>query len=103
MTTLIKLQELQNADGAWSWYKGMPGSRSMTGYITELLVRLPLLTGQQNSADALSMQQRAFNYLHSQALQEYQNIRKAEKNGTKIDPFTGRFGRFYSLLGVSRF
>ena len=44
MTTLIKLQELQNADGAWSWYKGMPGSRSMTGYITELLVRLPLLT-----------------------------------------------------------
>ena len=101
MTTLIKLQELQNADGAWSWYKGMPGSRSMTGYITELLVRLPLLTGQQNSADALSMQQRAFNYLHSQALQEYQNIRKAEKNGTKIDNLSYPAMTYLYLIAIS--
>lgn len=84
LTALTKLKELQESDGAWSWYKGMPGSRSMTGYITELLVRLPLLTGQPNSEEALSMQRSAFSYLHKQALEEYRDIRKAEKNGAKI-------------------
>ncbi|WP_044535672.1 hypothetical protein, partial [Bacteroides intestinalis] len=84
ITTLTRLKELQDADGAWSWYKGMPGSRNMTGYITELLVRLPLLTGQKNSGDALSMQQAAFKYLHQQALEEYKSIRKAERDGAKI-------------------
>ena len=56
----------------------------MTGYITELLVRLPLLTGQKNSGDVLSMQQAAFKYLHQQALEEYKSIRKAERDGAKI-------------------
>ena len=36
MTTLIKLQELQNADGAWSWYKGMPGSHIIVRQIIEI-------------------------------------------------------------------
>ena len=96
ITTLTRLKELQDADGAWSWYKGMPGSRNMTGYITELLVRLPLLTGQKNSGDALSMQQAAFKYLHQQALEEYKSIRKAERDGAKSNyPLT--FGNDLSL------
>lgn len=101
MTTLTKLKDLQNADGAWSWYKGMPGSRSMTGYITELLVRLPLLTGQKNSDEALSMRQSAFNYLHSQALEEYQNIRKAEKNGAKINSLSYPAMTYLYLIAIS--
>lgn len=35
-----KLGELQNADGAWSWYKGMQGSRYVTTQVMEMLVRL---------------------------------------------------------------
>ena len=32
-----KLGELQNADGAWSWYKGMQGSRYVTTQVMEML------------------------------------------------------------------
>ncbi|MDR1004159.1 MAG: alpha-2-macroglobulin, partial [Prevotellaceae bacterium] len=83
ITALTKLKELQRADGSWGWYKGMWGNRSMTVYITELLVRLPLLTGQPHSADALSIQQAAFNYLHKQLQEEYTRLRKAEKSDGK--------------------
>lgn len=41
-----KLGELQNADGAWSWYKGMQGSRYVTTQVMEMLVRLNALTHQ---------------------------------------------------------
>jgi len=101
ITALTKLNDLQEADGAWSWYKGMPGSRNMTGYITELLVRLPLLTGQKNTNDALSMQQRAFNYLHQQALEEYNNIRRAEKNGAKITNLSYPAMTYLYLIAIS--
>ena len=101
ITALTKLKELQESNGAWSWYKGMPGSRSMTGYITELLVRLPLLTGTKNSDDALSMQQNAFNYLHQQALEEYNNIRKAEKNGAKITTLSYPAMQYLYLVAIS--
>ncbi|MBD9091838.1 MAG: alpha-2-macroglobulin [Bacteroides oleiciplenus] len=101
ITALTKLKELQESNGAWSWYKGMPGSRSMTGYITELLVRLPLLTGVKKSNDALSMQQNAFNYLHQQALEEYNNIRKAEKNGAKITTLSYPAMQYLYLIAIS--
>lgn len=101
LTTLTKLKQLQESDGAWSWYKGMPGSRSMTGYITELLVRLPLLTGQKNSADALAMQQSAFGYLHQQALEEYKELRKAEKKGAKIDAPSSSAMQYLYLIAIS--
>ncbi len=101
ITALTKLKGLQEANGAWSWYKGMPGSRSMTGYITELLVRLPLLTGAKNPDEALSMQQQAFNYLHQQALEEYNNIRKAEKNGAKITALSYPAMQYLYLIAIS--
>ena len=41
-SSLNKLREMQDGDGAWSWYPGMPGSRYVTDYILSLLVRLPL-------------------------------------------------------------
>lgn len=101
ITALTKLKKLQGADGAWSWYKGMPGSRVMTGYITELLVRLPLLTGNKNTAEALGMQQKAFSYLHQQALEEYKNIRKAEKNGAKITGLSYPALHYLYLLAIA--
>lgn len=101
ITALTKLKELQGSDGAWSWYKGMSGSRSMTGYITELLVRLPLLTGNKSTAEALGMQQKAFSYLHQQALEEYKNIRKAEKNGAKITGLSYPALHYLYLLAIA--
>lgn len=85
VSALTKLEELQGTDGAWSWYKGMPGNRQMTGYITALFVRLPLMTGTALSGTALRMKQRAFGYLHKEALKEYQAMLRAEKRGIRQD------------------
>ena len=74
IAALTRLQELQNSNGAWSWYKGMNGSRSVTTYIAELNARLAMLTGEKLSGSALSLQQKAFAYLHQSALDEYKEI-----------------------------
>lgn len=84
LSALTRLKELQGEDGAWSWYKGMGSSRDITTYITTLLVRLPLLTGSPLDADASAMKQRAFAYLHQEALKEYKRLREAERKGTQI-------------------
>ena len=71
-SSLNKLGEMQDADGAWSWYPGMPGSRYVTDYILSLLVRLPLLTGETLDAEATAMRDRAFDYLHREVKKDYQ-------------------------------
>ena len=85
IAALTRLQELQNANGAWSWYKGMTGSRYVTAYITELNARLAMLTGEKLTGTALSLQQNAFTYLHQSALDEYKEILKAQKEGVKCN------------------
>ncbi len=76
---LAKLKELQLNSGAWSWYKGMTGSRYITQFVLETMGRLSKLTGEPLSGDALEMQQAAFNYLHSEMLQKYKELKKNEK------------------------
>ena len=80
-SSLTSLQKLQEADGSWCWYKGMPGHRQLTGYITALLLRLPQLTGEAPSAEQLALCRKAFGYLHRQAREEYLRLRKMEKKG----------------------
>lgn len=70
-SSLNKLREMQDGDGAWGWYPGMPGSRYVTEYILSLLVRLPLLTGEALEAEAAAMRDRAFGYLHREVRQDY--------------------------------
>ena len=76
---LAKLKELQLNSGAWSWYKGMTGSRYITQFVLETMGRLSKLTGEPLSGAALEMQKAAFNYLHSEMLQKYKEIKKDEK------------------------
>lgn len=76
-----KLGELQSADGAWSWYKGMQGSRYVTTQVMEMLVRLNALTHQDADSRMQSMIQKGFGYLGKQAAQEYQFMKEAEKKG----------------------
>ena len=76
-----KLGELQNADGAWSWYKGMQGSRYVTTQVMEMLVRLNALTHQDADSRMQPMIQKGFEYLGKQAAEEYKSMKEAEKKG----------------------
>ena len=100
LSALTRLKELQGEDGAWSWYKGMGSSRDITTYIATLLVRLPLLTGSPLDADAAAMKQRAFAYLHQEALKEYKRLREAERKGTPITTLSDDAFDYLYLLAL---
>lgn len=101
IAALTRLQELQSSDGAWSWYKGMNGSNYVTAYIAELNARLALLTGEKLSGTALTLQTNALKYLHRSALEEYKNILKEQKKGTKFTGVSGNILQYLYIIAIS--
>lgn len=101
IAALTRLQELQNDGGAWSWYKGMDASRYVTAYIAELNARLYMLTGEKMTGTALTLQNNAFKYLHKEALEEYKNILKAQKEGAKFTGVSGSILQYLYIIGIS--
>lgn len=100
LSSLLKLKELQGEDGSWSWFGGMSGSRYVTGYITGLLVRLPLLTSEALPEEVEVMKNKAFGYLNKEALEEYRTIRKAEKNGSRITTLSDATMEYLYLIAL---
>jgi len=81
---LRQLKELQDEEGAWSWYKGMKGSRYMTTQVMELLARLQMLTGKPlEEAEAMKLYTNGMAYLAKEAEKEYDILKKLDKEGKK--------------------
>lgn len=80
---VLKLKDLQHADGSWSWYKGMNGSLYMTTAITQQLARLQQMTGGLKDAEVIKMYRQALVYLNKQASEEVRQMKEAEKKGLK--------------------
>lgn len=76
-----RLETLQLPDGSWSWYKGMSGNRYVTTRIVEMLARLRTMGA--SVAPLQGMYEKAVNYLHSQWLDEYRQMKESEKKGDK--------------------
>ena len=79
-----KLKKLQNADGSFSWWKGMKGSRCMTTSVAEMMVRLNAIAGTQKST--AKMLTSAINYLSWQTAQEVREMKKMEEKKHKVSP-----------------
>ena len=79
-----KLKKLQNADGSFSWWKGMKGSRYMTTSVAEMMVRLNAIAGVQKST--AKMLTSALNYLSWQTAQEVREMKKMEEKKHKVSP-----------------
>lgn len=79
-----KLKKLQNADGSFSWWKGMKGSRYMTTEIAEMMVRLNAIAGTQKST--AKMLTSALDYLSWQTAQEVREMKKQEEKKQKVSP-----------------
>lgn len=101
ISALTRLQELQTDNGAWSWYKGMNGSRYVTTFIAELNARLAMLTGEKLTGTALDLQKKAFAYLHQSALEEYKGILKAQKEGVKFTGVSSSILQYLYLIAIS--
>lgn len=95
---LKKLQDLQTADGGWSWYKGMNSNRYVTTYIVTLLERLNQLTGQEPNRQLNQMWQSATDYLNRELQEEYKQMLKSEKDGmSDVRPSEVALQYLYSL------
>ena len=79
-----KLKKLQNADGSFSWWKGMKGSRYMTTSVAEMMVRLNAIAGVQKST--AKMLTSAIDYLSWQTAQEVREMKKQEEKKHKVSP-----------------
>ena len=79
-----KLKKLQNADGSFSWWKGMKGSRYITTSVAEMMIRLNAVAGVQKST--AKMLTSAINYLSSQTAQEVREMKKQEEKKHKVNP-----------------
>lgn len=71
---IAKLKSLQNADGSFSWWKGMEGSRYMTTSVAKMLVRLNTMLGKQS--ETAGMLRSALSFLHRKATEEVDEIKK---------------------------
>ena len=83
-TTIEKLQKLQNAEGAWTWFPGMPSSFYTTVAVSEMLVRLNALTEKQSATS--TMLNKAFGYMGNEIKDLVKELKKAEKKGEVYFP-----------------
>lgn len=86
-TAIERLKGLQDSEGAFGWYKGMPGNRYITMQVAEMLIRLQSLTGEAPEPEIAAMTDRACDYLAQGVREEYDAARATEaKYGKKQEP-----------------
>ena len=90
------LKKLQNADGSFSWWKGMSGSRYMTTAVAEMMVRLNAIVGRQSSTS--KMLSSAINYLRQQTAREVQEMKKEEARSKKNDATPSEQALYYLYI-----
>ena len=77
---LDKLVELQNADGSWSWFKGMPGSFWITVDVAHVLARLSCVYHTDIVSDKLQgCLKRAEQFMDDKISKEVAEMKKAQK------------------------
>jgi hypothetical protein len=76
-STIAKLEKLQRYDGSWSWWPDMPGSFYMTVAVSEMLVRLNDMAGQQKPIE--QMLTNAFRFMGKEMVEEVEDIKKWAK------------------------
>ena len=79
--SLDKLRKLQRDNGSWSWWLDMPGSFYMTVSISEMLVRLNAMTGENKETAA--MLSSAFKFMGKEIVEEVKEMKKWAKKGQK--------------------
>ena len=80
-SAVSQLKKLQMGDGSWTWWKGMSGSFYITVAVSEMLVRLNAMTGQQEPTE--HMLSNAFEYMGVEIVKEVERLKKWEREGHK--------------------
>ena len=76
-SAIEKLNKLQKSDGAWTWWPGMPGSFYITVAVSEMLVRLNAMAGEQS--ETREMLTRAFGFMGNEIVEEVREMKKEKR------------------------
>lgn len=79
--TAAKLKKLQNPDGSWSWWPGMRGNLYMTVAVSEMIVRLEAMLGNETSISNLLTP--AYRYMEKEIHEEVLLMQREEKRTGK--------------------
>ena len=79
---VAKLNKLQRTDGSWSWWQDMPGSFYMTVAVSEMLVRLNEMAGEQT--ETKQMLTDAFGFMGQEIVKEVEELKKWSKEGHEV-------------------
>lgn len=93
---LDKLLKLQQHDGGFTWFEGMPSSRYITQEILLNFARLKKMTGQQttDNSEINSTLTKALNYLDLEISRDFVELKKYNKNYQK-ENCVGNIQLFY--------
>jgi hypothetical protein len=81
-SAVSKLLKLQRTDGSWSWWQDMPGSFYMTVAVSEMLVRLNEMAGEQT--ETKQMLTDAFGFMGQEIVKDVEEMKKWEKDGHEV-------------------
>lgn len=84
-TAIDRLRALQGADGSWSWYRGMDGSRAVTVRLVELLARLQAM-GVDVGPDGRQLYFRGLGWLKGQVDACYRRQREQPLPEASLSP-----------------
>lgn len=76
-SAIEKLAKLQKADGSWSWMPGMDGNNYITTSVAEMLVRVNVMTGNQQAVRP--MLDKALRWLDKNAVKEVEEMKRNQK------------------------
>jgi uncharacterized protein YfaS (alpha-2-macroglobulin family) len=77
---MAKILAMQRPDGSFSWFPQMSGSRYITTYILNKMIRLVQLDAVQYGDSEKRMQIRALNYLDQELQKDYEQLKKSSGN-----------------------
>ena len=81
-SAVTKLDRLQLSNGAWTWWKDMPGSFYITVAVSEMLVRLNAIAGVQ--PETSQMLNSAFRFMGQVIIEEVEEMKKWEREGHSV-------------------
>lgn len=80
-TAFRQLQQQQNREGGWSWFKNLPASREITLYILKGMSQLTELNAIEYNQEEKEMQIKALQFLDKQIAEDYTWLQKTIKKG----------------------
>lgn len=101
LSALDNLRALQQPDGAWSWYRGMPGNAFVTAETAVMLARVEYLTGNRQ---AHALLEKAMQYLSARIAKDIATMKQEEKSDKRFSLPTDTHLRYLyarSLMNLS--